>query len=142
MWTRRLKHRIDRKRPRFQTPGYGMILIVLGLVVVLLLARGPGVSKRASQLAPPPSAIPQETPVPMTPSSRPDATEDGCPRGCAESPPGCDIKGNISLKTGERIYHLPGQRYYGKTVISPEDGEAWFCTEAEARANGWRKAKV
>jgi hypothetical protein len=56
--------------------------------------------------------------------------------------PGCDIKGNISQKTGERIYHLPGQRWYDKTVISPEDGEAWFCTEEETRENGWRKSKV
>ena len=26
----------------------------------------------------------------------------------------CDIKGNISSK-GQRIYHVPGQRYYAKT---------------------------
>jgi hypothetical protein len=56
--------------------------------------------------------------------------------------PGCDIKGNISLRKGERIYHLPGQKWYGKTVISPEKGERWFCTEEEAEENGWRKSKV
>ena len=58
-----------------------------------------------------------------------------------EPPPGCVIKGNISMRTGERIYHLPGQRYYDSTVISPDKGERWFCTEAEARENGWRKSK-
>jgi hypothetical protein len=67
--------------------------------------------------------------------------EAGCPKGCAAPPPGCDVKGNISVKTGELIYHLPGQSFYDKTVISPGRGEAWFCTEAEARANGWRKSK-
>jgi hypothetical protein len=52
----------------------------------------------------------------------------------------CTIKGNISIATGERIYHMPGQRYYDETVISPRYGERWFCSEAEAQAAGWRKA--
>jgi hypothetical protein len=53
----------------------------------------------------------------------------------------CNIKGNISQTTGERIYYVPGQRYYGSTVISPRYGERWFCAEADARAAGWRKAR-
>lgn len=53
----------------------------------------------------------------------------------------CVIKGNVSTQ-GERIYHVPGQRYYDATRISPSHGERWFCTEEEARAAGWRKAKV
>jgi hypothetical protein len=44
------------------------------------------------------------------------------------------IKGNISFLTGERIYHVPGQRYYDKTVINVLQGERWFCTEQEAIA--------
>jgi hypothetical protein len=52
----------------------------------------------------------------------------------------CRIKGNVSIDTGERIYHLPGQPYYAATRISPEYGERWFCSEAEARRAGWRKA--
>lgn len=68
--------------------------------------------------------------------------ETGCPSGCTYHPPGCDIKGNISVITGEKIYHVPGQEYYNATKISPEYGERWFCTEAEAIANGWRKAEV
>lgn len=55
--------------------------------------------------------------------------------------PSCKIKGNISIDTGERIYHVPGQKYYLQTRISPEYGERWFCSEAEARAAGWRKSK-
>lgn len=55
--------------------------------------------------------------------------------------PSCRIKGNISIDTGERIYHVPGQQYYDETNVRPEFGERWFCSEAEARAAGWRKAR-
>jgi hypothetical protein len=58
-----------------------------------------------------------------------------------QMPRSCDIKGNISIETGERIYHVPGQKYYAATRISPQYGERWFCSEAEARAAGWRKAR-
>ena len=53
----------------------------------------------------------------------------------------CNIKGNVSINTGERIYHVPGQTYYVETKISPSYGERWFCTEAEAQAAGWRKSR-
>jgi len=62
-----------------------------------------------------------------------------CVLGCEVPPEGCVIKGNISSK-GEKIYHVPGQEYYTRTVITPEKGERWFCTDAEAIANGWRKS--
>lgn len=52
----------------------------------------------------------------------------------------CLIKGNISSK-GERIYHVPGGRWYDETKISENKDERWFCTEAEARAAGWRPSK-
>jgi hypothetical protein len=50
------------------------------------------------------------------------------------------IKGNVSFTTGERIYHVPGGDYYAATVISAAYGERWFCTEADARASGWRRS--
>jgi len=53
----------------------------------------------------------------------------------------CVIKGNISINTGERIYHVPGQKFYAPTKILPRYGERWFCSEAEARAAGWRKSR-
>ncbi|MEI4233600.1 thermonuclease family protein [Roseovarius sp. D22-M7] len=53
---------------------------------------------------------------------------------------GCAIKGNIG-RTGTRIYHLPGQAFYARTSIRVAAGERWFCTEAEARAAGWRRAR-
>lgn len=53
----------------------------------------------------------------------------------------CQIKGNINSK-GEKIYHLPGQRFYNKTQIDTSKGERWFCSEQEAVNAGWRAAKV
>ena len=46
------------------------------------------------------------------------------------------IKGNINSK-GEKIYHVPGGRYYEQTVP-----EQWFDTEEDAKAAGFRKSKV
>ena len=55
--------------------------------------------------------------------------------------PSCDIKGNISRLGQQRIFHVPGQEYYDQTRISVSKGERWFCSEDEARAAGWRKAR-
>ena len=55
--------------------------------------------------------------------------------------PGCNIKGNISVATGRKLYHLPGMRNYAATIIDLAKGERWFCTEAEAKSNGWIKAQ-
>ena len=52
---------------------------------------------------------------------------------------GCVIKGNISDKG--RIYHMPGQKFYNNTKISTQKGERWFCTESDARAPPWHKAR-
>ncbi|MGI2031440.1 hypothetical protein ACRQ1B_03510 [Rhizobium panacihumi] len=54
--------------------------------------------------------------------------------------PACNIKGNISINSGAKIYHVPGQENYAATIIRTEYGERWFCSEADARAAGWRKA--
>jgi len=54
--------------------------------------------------------------------------------------PSCQIKGNIS-RSGERIFHLPGARYYGPTRIDESKGERWFCSEDEARKAGWRRPR-
>ncbi|MEO1788306.1 MAG: thermonuclease family protein [Pseudomonadota bacterium] len=55
------------------------------------------------------------------------------------APEGCAIKGNIS--SGGHIYHMPGQEHYARTQINTARGERWFCSEAEARAAGWRRAR-
>lgn len=63
--------------------------------------------------------------------------------GAALAPPtdGCGIKGNINAE-GERIYHVPGQRYYEQTSIDASKGERWFCSEQDARDAGWRRART
>ena len=49
------------------------------------------------------------------------------------------IKGNVNAN-GERIYHMPGQEFYGKVRMDFGKGKRWFCTKEEAEAAGWRKA--
>ena len=81
-----------------------------------------------SRVDPPPqAAIPDPTSPPesVAPAAPPPASN-------------CLIKGNIS-KRG-KIYHLPGSASYDQTDIDVSQGERWFCTEAEARAAGWRAA--
>ncbi len=56
------------------------------------------------------------------------------------APGQCRIKGNINRKD-ERIDHAPGDNWYDRTRIDPAKGERWFCSEAEARAVGWRKLR-
>lgn len=53
----------------------------------------------------------------------------------------CLIKGNISV-SGEKIYHMPGQKYFDKTQVDETKGEKWFCSEGDAVAAGWRKSKL
>lgn len=54
--------------------------------------------------------------------------------------PECLIKGNISIETNKKLYHLPGMQDYGITQIDSAKGERWFCTESEAIAAGWSRA--
>ncbi len=88
----------------------------------------------------------QNTPVASTAGQNtPTAsvTESGavsCPNGCAEPPPGCTIKGNITSSNGEKLYYMQGDTNYVSVIIDPDYGERWFCTEAEAQENGWRRA--
>ncbi|MFZ1680195.1 MAG: hypothetical protein WAT70_04185 [Rhizobiaceae bacterium] len=65
------------------------------------------------------------------------AANDGVPDPRAPSP-GCAIKGNQS-----GIYHVPGGACYAETTIrSGNRKEAWFCSEAEALAAGYRRSKI
>jgi endonuclease YncB( thermonuclease family) len=52
--------------------------------------------------------------------------------------PDCTIKASVGR--GECIYHLPGDRWYGK--MSMDSGKnRWFCTAEEAEAAGCRAPK-
>jgi hypothetical protein len=50
----------------------------------------------------------------------------------SQGPDGCRIKGNIS-RSGQKIYHQPGDRDYSSTQIDTGKGERWFCTEGKLR---------
>lgn len=52
----------------------------------------------------------------------------------------CAIKGNINDR-GRHIYHMPGDKFYSRTIISAAKGERWFCSEAEAVAAGWQRSR-
>jgi endonuclease YncB( thermonuclease family) len=66
---------------------------------------------------------------------RPAVTEER-PRATRQTSLTCAIKGNHSRR-GEWIYHLPGMPYYEQTRA-----EEMFCTEAEAQAAGYRRART
>ncbi|MEO8467443.1 MAG: thermonuclease family protein [Gammaproteobacteria bacterium] len=82
----------------------------------------------------------EETPRPQQ-SPAPRASGSGGAAGTQPPSSGCKIKGNINTR-GDRIYHVPGSDSYDSTVINERFGERWFCSEAEARAAGWRAAGV
>ncbi len=63
------------------------------------------------------------------------SARDAAPRAVRRN--GCAIKGNIN-GDGDRIYHTPDSPAYDDTGIDEARGERWFCTESEARAQGWR----
>ncbi len=66
--------------------------------------------------------------------------QQGAPLADTAADQPCLIKGKIS-RGGERIYHLPGGRWYDRTKIDAAKGERWFRTEEEARVAGWRAAR-
>lgn len=84
-------------------------------------AGGHGLWRAGSQ---PPSAYRAETRTALAPQT---------------PPSDCAIKGNIS--GSGKLYHMPGGRWYEGTRINAASGERWFCSEDEARAAGWHKAK-
>lgn len=88
--------------------------------------------------APSATARPAATVAPPAPA--PTTAAAACPQGCQAETPTCRIKGNINAE-GVKIYHVPGGGSYTATVINPANGERWFCTGAEAVANGWRAAQ-
>jgi hypothetical protein len=50
------------------------------------------------------------------------------------------IKCNVSKLKGEKIYHLPFDQMYDRTVIEPELGECYVWTVQEAENLGFRRA--
>ena len=76
-----------------------------------------------------------DAPLPQRPKTRERAVASSS-RWQARASGDCNIKGNRNRK-GQWIYHVPGMPYYDQTRA-----EEMFCTEAEARAAGYRRAIV
>lgn len=132
--------------------GRRMRVLVLSVAILLALACGNGPP-------PPPPPPPAFTPTPtstITPTATTTPTPTPTPAACQYTshpeartrgaapvaPSSPVIKGNISQTTGEKIYHVPGQRFYTNTVVNEGQGERYFCTENEAERAGWRKSRV
>jgi len=137
-----------KKPPTFRMRSALPIAAIVGVAALLGALVGPrlfphqppdGPPATSPAPRPPVPSNPPEDQVAVPPPSEFSLEPSGCPKGCTKHKPGCDIKGNI---TYDHIYHLPGQLFYKRTKISPERGERWFCTEEEARANGWRKSMM
>ena len=61
----------------------------------------------------------------------------------AEPPdPSCIIKGNNDTNQREKKYFLPQCWGYGRVLILKYQGDAWFCTEAEAKKAGFEKSET
>ena len=76
-----------------------------------------------------------------TPTAAPTyAAGAGCPHGCVSQPdPSCKIKGNVNTSKDTKIYHVEGESpSYGRVNMKEAEGDLWFCTRAEAEANGFR----
>lgn len=52
----------------------------------------------------------------------------------------CQIKGNVD-RLDKRWYHLPSFRHYEATEVNLEHGDRWFCSEEEAQAAGFERAR-
>ena len=50
------------------------------------------------------------------------------------------IKCNVNPQTKERIYHLPFDQQYDRTMIGSVVGERYVATTAEAEQLGFRRA--
>ncbi len=53
-------------------------------------------------------------------------------------PTACNIKATTSAE-GRRVYYVPTDPAYDRTAIDPAEGDAWFCSDEEARLAGWRR---
>lgn len=54
--------------------------------------------------------------------------------------PACAIKGNDDIRQNKKFYYLPDCPYYTKVVVMKFQGDAWFCTETEAKKAGFTKS--
>lgn len=59
---------------------------------------------------------------------------------CLTKKEGCIIKGNYRPADNTRIYHTSDCYNYDKITIKPGTTDRWFCSEEEAKNEGFRKS--
>lgn len=64
---------------------------------------------------------------------------DAC-RGQVPASEDCTIKGNT--RAGEKYYYVPSCRQYSQVLVDRAYGDAWFCSETEAREAGFVPSPV
>lgn len=60
---------------------------------------------------------------------------------CQTKQDGCIIKGNYRPADNTRIYHTPDCYNYDRITIKLGTTDRWFCNEAEAKEEGFRKSQ-
>jgi hypothetical protein len=136
-------------KPMQRQPKDNLILLLSGAAVIAGIAilayafAFEGNGGTAPQDEPPQQAQQATTEpisVPPTQATSSEAAPGQCPSGCPIATSGCLIKGDINAQ-GEKLYYPSGSPGYDRAVISPSLGERWFCTPAEAEANGFKAAQ-
>lgn len=62
-----------------------------------------------------------------------------CTQTVNSDKPDCKIKANKTTKNPP-TYHFPGCNSYDVVLVELHHGDAWFCTEKEAQAAGFKRA--
>jgi len=52
----------------------------------------------------------------------------------------CVIKGNI--RSGKKLFYRPTCEFYNQVVVDTSFGDIWFCTESEAKQEGFNLAET
>ncbi|RMF62305.1 MAG: cold shock domain-containing protein [Cyanobacteria bacterium J069] len=106
-------------------------LALIKIFVGLAIALSAGISSLTSSMG----SRGVQTPPSAAIGTQPDTSTEAAQASCM-------IKGNISVSSGRRLYHVPGMQDYDITRINLSEGERWFCSEAEAQAAGWVRAPM
>jgi endonuclease YncB( thermonuclease family) len=50
----------------------------------------------------------------------------------------CNVKATTN-DLGQRVYYVPTDPDYDRVAVDPAQGDAWFCSDEEARLGAWRR---